>query len=45
MAIGLRGHSNPLEVARLDGMLLMPFKTEADGYAINRREGSDKSAS
>jgi len=42
MAIGLRGHSNPLEVARLDGMLLMPFKTEADGYAINRRDWSDK---
>ena len=42
MAIGLRGHTDPNEVARLDGMLLMPFKTEADGYAINRRDWAGK---
>jgi len=44
MAIGLRGHSNPTEVARLDGMLLMPFKTQADGYAINRRQWTDRTS-
>ncbi len=44
MVIGLRGHTNPTEVARLDGMLLMPFKTEADGYAINRRDWAGKKA-
>jgi sterol desaturase/sphingolipid hydroxylase (fatty acid hydroxylase superfamily) len=37
MVIGIRGHSDPREVARLPGMLLMPFKGEAGGYAINRR--------
>jgi sterol desaturase/sphingolipid hydroxylase (fatty acid hydroxylase superfamily) len=42
MRIGLLGYNSPLEVARLDGMLLMPFKKEADGYAINRRGWSDK---
>jgi sterol desaturase/sphingolipid hydroxylase (fatty acid hydroxylase superfamily) len=39
MIIGLRGHTNPREVARLDGMLLLPFKGEVD-YAINRRNYS-----
>ncbi len=37
MLIGLRGHTDVREVARLDGMLAMPFKSMADGYAINRR--------
>jgi sterol desaturase/sphingolipid hydroxylase (fatty acid hydroxylase superfamily) len=37
MAIGLSGHTDPREVAWLDGMLRMPFRGEADGYAINRR--------
>ncbi len=37
MTIGLRGHVDLREVARLPGMLWMPFKGEADGYAINRR--------
>ncbi len=37
MAIGIRGHSDPSEVAHLSGMLLMPFRGEAGGYAINRR--------
>ena len=38
MTIGIRGHRNPREVARLDGMLLLPFRGEVDGYAINRRD-------
>jgi hypothetical protein len=40
MTIGIHGHTNLREVARLDGMLLMPFKGETiatEGYAINRR--------
>ena len=37
IVIGIRGHTDLREVARLDGMLLMPFKGAADGYAINRR--------
>ncbi|MDI1245019.1 MAG: sterol desaturase family protein [Rhodoferax sp.] len=37
MTIGLHGHTDPREVARLDGMLLMPFRGEVQGYAINRR--------
>ena len=39
MSIGIHGHTDLREVARLDGMLLMPFKgeVEAEGYAINRR--------
>jgi hypothetical protein len=41
MVIGLRGHTSPQDVARLDGMLMMPFKTQADGYSINRRQRSD----
>jgi sterol desaturase/sphingolipid hydroxylase (fatty acid hydroxylase superfamily) len=44
MVIGLRGHTNPSEVARLDGMLMMPFKTRADGYSINRRQWSDETS-
>ena len=44
MTIGIHGHTNLREVARLDGMLLMPFKGETiatEGYAINRRTGAD----
>jgi sterol desaturase/sphingolipid hydroxylase (fatty acid hydroxylase superfamily) len=37
MSIGIRGHTNPREVDRLDGMLLLPFKGEITDYAINRR--------
>lgn len=37
MTIGIRGHADPHEVARLPGMLLLPFKGEVEGYAINRR--------
>ena len=46
MVIGIHGHTNLREVARLDGMLLMPFKAESqtEGYAINRRIGSARNA-
>ena len=37
MAIGIRGYSNPNEVDRLDGMLVLPFRGEITDYAINRR--------
>ena len=40
MTIGIRGHADPREVARLDGMLLLPFRGEVGGYAINRRHWS-----
>ena len=42
MTIGIRDHTDPREVARLDGMLLLPFKREMGGYAINRRHRSDE---
>ena len=38
MTIGIRGHGDPSEVARLPGMLILPFKGEVEGYAINRRD-------
>ena len=41
MTIGIHGHTDPREVARLDGMLMMPFKSEVEGYAINRRNWSE----
>ncbi len=44
MTIGIRGHADPREVARLPGMLLLPFKGEVEGYAINRRQWPDKHA-
>jgi sterol desaturase/sphingolipid hydroxylase (fatty acid hydroxylase superfamily) len=46
MTIGIHGHTDLREVARLDGMLLMPFKgeVEAEGYAINRRVWSERKA-
>jgi sterol desaturase/sphingolipid hydroxylase (fatty acid hydroxylase superfamily) len=38
MMIGIHGHTDPQEVARLDGMLVLPFRGEFDGYAIKRRD-------
>jgi sterol desaturase/sphingolipid hydroxylase (fatty acid hydroxylase superfamily) len=38
MTIGIHGHRDPREVARLVGMLALPFRGEVDGYAINRRD-------
>jgi sterol desaturase/sphingolipid hydroxylase (fatty acid hydroxylase superfamily) len=40
MTIGIRGHRDPREVARLPGMLLLPFQGEVTDYAINRRNYS-----
>jgi sterol desaturase/sphingolipid hydroxylase (fatty acid hydroxylase superfamily) len=37
MTIGIRDHADPREVARLDGMLLLPFQGKIKDYAINRR--------
>jgi sterol desaturase/sphingolipid hydroxylase (fatty acid hydroxylase superfamily) len=37
MTIGIRSHTDPGEVARLPGMLAMPFRGKVTGYAINRR--------
>jgi sterol desaturase/sphingolipid hydroxylase (fatty acid hydroxylase superfamily) len=45
MIIGIHGHTDPREVARLVGMLLMPFRSEVVGYAINRRSWSDSKES
>ena len=42
MTIGIRDFTNPLQVDRLDGMLLLPFKGEVSDYAINRRNYSDQ---
>ncbi len=44
MTIGIRDYSDPRDVARLDGMLLLPFRGEITDYAINRRSFSDKGA-
>jgi hypothetical protein len=40
MTIGIHQYRNPKEVDQLPGMLLLPFKGEIIGYAINRREWS-----
>ncbi len=42
MTIGIREFNDPRDVARLDGMLLLPFRGEITDYAINRRHFSDK---
>jgi sterol desaturase/sphingolipid hydroxylase (fatty acid hydroxylase superfamily) len=44
LTIGLRGRDDPREVARLPGMLRMPWRGAADDYAINRRRWPDKDA-
>jgi sterol desaturase/sphingolipid hydroxylase (fatty acid hydroxylase superfamily) len=41
MTFGIHGHTDPHEVARLPGMLLLPFKGDVTGYAINRRDWTD----
>ncbi|MCW5658107.1 MAG: sterol desaturase family protein [Burkholderiaceae bacterium] len=38
MTIGIHSHRDPQEVARLPGMLMLPFRGDVEGYAINRRE-------
>jgi sterol desaturase/sphingolipid hydroxylase (fatty acid hydroxylase superfamily) len=44
LTIGIHGHSDPHEVARLPGMLLLPFKGPVPGHAINRRRGPASTA-
>jgi len=44
MTIGIHGHTDPHEVARLPGMLLLPFKGEVTDYAINRRNWTPPAA-
>jgi sterol desaturase/sphingolipid hydroxylase (fatty acid hydroxylase superfamily) len=41
IVIGIHGHRDPKEVAHLPGMLMLPFRGEVDGYAINRRHWTD----
>jgi len=41
MTIGIHDHRDPREVARLDGMLLLPFRGENIDYVINRRSFSE----
>lgn len=43
MTIGIRDFTDPREVDRLDGMLLLPFRGEVKDYAINRRSYSEES--
>ena len=43
MTIGIRDHRDAREVARLDGMLLLPFRGQVNDYAINRRSHPDQS--
>jgi sterol desaturase/sphingolipid hydroxylase (fatty acid hydroxylase superfamily) len=38
MTIGIHAHRDAHEVARLPGLLALPFQREEGGYAINRRE-------
>jgi hypothetical protein len=45
MTIGIRDHRDAHEVARLDGMLLLPFRGQVNDYAINRRSYPDQSRS
>jgi sterol desaturase/sphingolipid hydroxylase (fatty acid hydroxylase superfamily) len=40
MTIGIRDFTDPRQVDRLDGMLLLPFRGEIKDYAINRRNYS-----
>jgi len=40
MTIGIHGYRDPRQVARLPGMLALPFRGRITGYAINRREWS-----
>jgi hypothetical protein len=42
MTIGIHGHRDVHEVARLPGMLMLPFRGEVRGYVINRRRWTDE---
>jgi len=43
MTIGIHKYRDPKQVDQLPGMLMLPFKGEVTGYAINRREWSNPS--
>ena len=46
MDIGIHGHTDPREVARLPGMLALPFRGHITDYVINRRQwGTPESGS
>ncbi len=40
MTVGIHGYRDSKQVARLPGMLVLPFVGKVSGYAINRREWS-----
>lgn len=42
MTVGVRGRTDPREVARLGGLLLLPFKGQVSGYTVNRRDWKGK---
>ena len=42
MVIGIHQYRDPKQVDQLPGMLMLPFVGKISGYAINRREWSDK---
>jgi sterol desaturase/sphingolipid hydroxylase (fatty acid hydroxylase superfamily) len=44
MVLGIHGHTDPHEVARLPGMLRLPFIGAVDDYAINRRDWHQRHA-
>ena len=44
MTIGIHDHTDPHEVARLPGMLALPFKGQITDYAINRRPFAEPDA-
>lgn len=44
MTLGIHGHTDPDEVARLSGMLRLPFIGTVDDYAINRRDPHERHA-
>jgi sterol desaturase/sphingolipid hydroxylase (fatty acid hydroxylase superfamily) len=44
MTLGIHGHTDPHEVARLPGMLRLPFIGAVDDYAINRRDWQHRQA-
>jgi sterol desaturase/sphingolipid hydroxylase (fatty acid hydroxylase superfamily) len=44
MTIGIHKYRDPKQVDQLPGMLVLPFKGEVTGYAINRREWSNLDA-
>ena len=44
MTIGVQGHPDPREVARLPGMLMMPFHGDAGSYGIGHRHWHDEHA-